>query len=88
MRRVALPVVVILLLLLLLVVPVGMGGVAMGGIPCSDCVLSGAFATACFALLTGIAAILSLASARQRVASVLAVLASQGGPRIPEPPPR
>jgi hypothetical protein len=87
MRRVALVLVVILLVVLLLVVPVGMGA-AMGGMPCSDCLLSSGFATACFALLMGLAAIIPIAFARQRVASVLAVIASQGGPRIPERPPR
>lgn len=88
MRRVALVLVVILLLLLLLVVPVGMGA-AIGGMPCSDCVLSsGVVATACFALLMGLAAIISITFARQRVSSALAVIASQGGSRIPERPPR
>lgn len=79
--------VVILLLLGLLVVPVGMGA-AMGGIPCPDCVLSSGISTGCFALLMGLAAIISIGSARQRITPILAVIASQGGPRIPERPPR
>jgi hypothetical protein len=84
MRRVAFVLVVILLLL---VVPIGMGA-AMGGMPCPDCVLSSGFATGCFALLMGLAASISIGSARQRITPILAVIASQGGPRIPERPPR
>lgn len=79
--------VVILLLLLLLVAPIGMGA-AMGGMPCPDCVLSSGLATGCFALLMGLAAIISIESTRQRIAPILAVIASQGGPRIPERPPK
>lgn len=86
MRRVALVLVVILLLLLLVVVPIGMGSVM--GMPCPDCVLSSGLATACFGLLMGLAAIIFVGSARQRIAPILAIIASQGGPRIPERPPR
>jgi hypothetical protein len=87
MRRVALVLVVMLLLVLVIVVPVGMGA-TMGGMPCSDCVLSSGLVNACLTLLMGLAAIISLGSARQRIAPILAAIASQGGPRIPERPPR
>jgi hypothetical protein len=86
MRRVALLLVVILLLLLLLVVPVGMGA-TMDGVPCPDCVLSAAPAL-CLALLLGLGVVVSIGSARQRVATTLAVLAAEGGPGVPERPPR
>jgi hypothetical protein len=87
MRRGALVLVVILLLLLVIIVPVGMGA-AMGGMPCPDCVLSSGTATACFALVFGLAVIVSLGRARERVAATLATRASEGDPRILERPPR
>jgi hypothetical protein len=87
MRRVALVLVVVLLLLLVLVVPVGMG-VAMEGMPCPDCLLSSGTAAVCFAVLFGLAVIVSIGSARQRVASTLAMCASEGAIRTLERPPK
>jgi hypothetical protein len=86
MRRVALLLVVILVLLFLLVVPVGMGA-TMDGVTCPDCALSPAPAL-CLALLLGLGVVVSIGAARQRVATTLAVLAAEGGPAVPERPPR
>lgn len=87
MRRVALVLVVILLLLLLLVMPVGMG-VAMGEMPCPDCALASGTASACLALLSGLAAIISFGQARQRVAPIPVMGANEGALRTLERPPR
>lgn len=84
MRRLALVLVIVLLLLLLLVVPIGMGA-GMDGVTCPDCVLSAAL---CLAGLLGLGVIISVEFARQRVATTLAVLATEGGPGVPERPPK
>lgn len=87
MRRVALVLVVVLLLVLVLVVPVGMG-VAMEGMPCPDCLLSSGTVTACLAVLFGLAMIVLIGSARQRVALAPAMRATEGALRTLERPPR
>jgi hypothetical protein len=85
MRRAALVLVVILLLLVLLVMPISMGA-SMNGMACPDCVLAGP-STACFALL-GIATVIWIGLAHQRLAAALMIVSTEDGPRPPERPPK
>jgi hypothetical protein len=86
MRRAAF-VFVLFLLLLLLVVPIGVGA-TMDGMRCPDCALSGGSAPACFALLLGLATIMSIGAARRRLAAALLIVPMEGGPGALERPPR